>query len=757
MRKRLPLFSTLVVALFCMTGPARGQVVVPPIELNPLNQIAVPEPPNLFQYVTNKQVAIQLGKAFFWDMQAGSDGIVACASCHFHAGADNRLVNTVNPGTKSGDTTFQVVGPGGTLQPADFPFHLRQGTGHSQADPVVRDSNDVVGSQGVHLADFVDIVPGSAVEIVTPVADPVFNVDGVNLRRVTGRNAPTVVNAVFNFNQFWDGRAEYIFNGENPFGPADPEAGLWVSDHDDPIKPLEKQPVRLYFASLASLATGPILDDVEMSARGRTLPQVGRKLLSLTPLAKQYVSHDDSVLGGLANSAVTPGARGLHVGYAELIRQAFHDHLWGSEQLVTLDLPNGQSAQFTHMEANFGFFWGVAIQLYLATLVSDQTPFDHWLGGDDAALTEAQKQGFGLFSGIGKCTICHLDIELTTASYFAAGFLDEDANALIDFMFVADGTQVIYDTGFNNTAVTPPTDDIGRGGTAPFVNPLTNELYPLSFSARATLRAQNLMPFRTPILTPGIPADITVNANGAFKVPTLRNISLTGPFFHNGSVMALDDVLDFYIRGGNFPLENIHDLDPDVGDGLPFMRDDEDKEHAVIEFLKSLTDWRVAAGASPFDHPELLVPNGQAADGTDIFMRIPATDSYGSPFLTAVSLNEPFIESHASTQIISGTVEPGGTVTEVSVDTGAFASQIIMDGTTWSAVISGLAEGRNLVTVTVLDGAGVESGATMTITLDTEPPVLTLDPVVAETDLAVQTLTGSRDAGTVVRVSVTHL
>ena len=34
--------------------------------------------------------ALALGKALFWDMQVGSDGLHACATCHFHAGADPR-------------------------------------------------------------------------------------------------------------------------------------------------------------------------------------------------------------------------------------------------------------------------------------------------------------------------------------------------------------------------------------------------------------------------------------------------------------------------------------------------------------------------------------------------------------------------------------------------------------------------------------------------------------------------------------------
>ncbi|HVI22784.1 MAG TPA: hypothetical protein VM691_04825, partial [Myxococcales bacterium] len=43
---------------------------------------------DLASYVADMNAAIQLGKAFFWEMQAGSDNKVACATCHFQAGED---------------------------------------------------------------------------------------------------------------------------------------------------------------------------------------------------------------------------------------------------------------------------------------------------------------------------------------------------------------------------------------------------------------------------------------------------------------------------------------------------------------------------------------------------------------------------------------------------------------------------------------------------------------------------------------------
>src|SRR5262245_34219177 len=55
-----------------------------------------------------------------------------------------------------------------------------------------------------------------------------------------------------------------------------------------------------------------------------------------------------------------------------------------------------------------------------------------------------------------------------------------------------------------------------------------------------------------------------VAADGAFKVPSLRNVELTGPYFHNGGTASLMDVVQFYARGGDFREQNIDNLDLDI-------------------------------------------------------------------------------------------------------------------------------------------------------------------------------------------------
>jgi hypothetical protein len=104
-----------------------------------------------------------LGKALFWDMQVGSDGIQSCGTCHFHGGADNRTRNQLNPDVLGGGTTLTVKGANQDVVPSDFPFHKRidPETPGDGTDPaiVVSDAPDVMSSMGVRFRTFVDIPP----------------------------------------------------------------------------------------------------------------------------------------------------------------------------------------------------------------------------------------------------------------------------------------------------------------------------------------------------------------------------------------------------------------------------------------------------------------------------------------------------------------------------------------------------------------------------------------------------------------------
>ncbi len=76
-----------------------------------------------------------------------------------------------------------------------------------------------------------------------------------------------------------------------------------------------------------------------MSCANRTFPDIGKKMLSLTPLGKQRVSPSDSVLGPLASSRTNPLLKGLSVTYQQMIQDAFVNSWWDSVPTVTVGRP----------------------------------------------------------------------------------------------------------------------------------------------------------------------------------------------------------------------------------------------------------------------------------------------------------------------------------------------------------------------------------------------------------------------------------
>ena len=116
---------------------------------------------------------------------------------------------------------------------------------------------------------------------------------------------------------------------------------------------------------------------------------MGKKMLTLTPLALQQVASDDSVLGSLSASP----NNGLTTDYVSMIQAAFQPKWWNSNVVVDKDsnllhLGAPQNTdEYSQMEYNFSMFWGVAIQMYESTLVSDNSRFDQFMEGNRTALT----------------------------------------------------------------------------------------------------------------------------------------------------------------------------------------------------------------------------------------------------------------------------------------------------------------------------------------------------------------------------------
>jgi cytochrome c peroxidase len=115
------------------------------------------------------------------------------------------------------------------------------------------------------------------------------------------------------------------------------------------------------------------------------------------------------------------------------------------------------------------------------------------------------------------------------------------------------------------------------------------------------------------------PVPNRVIRNGAFKAPQLREVELTGPYFHNGGKLTLRQVVDFYTRGGDFPITNAAHRDFNIVNLRLEVESNLTEEEIVslVDFLLELTDDRVRFERAPFDHPEIFAPlDGRAPDNT---------------------------------------------------------------------------------------------------------------------------------------------
>jgi cytochrome c peroxidase len=615
-----------------------------------LKHVPVPEPTNLSTYVRNRAVAIALGKAFFWDMQVGSDGVQACASCHFRAGADPRSINQLNPGgADNPDPTINLGGPNYQLKASDYPFHqLANPTDRHSA--VIQDIDDVSSSQGVHLRQFVGVEPGATRDIATPIPDPVFNIDAVNTRRAEPRNTPTMINAVFNHNNFWDRRARNIFNGVSVQGAGDAAARVLRATNPNQI---ERVIVRIDNASLASQAVGPPLSDREMGSVGRTFKDIGKRLAPAEPLRQQEVSPSDSVLGRYADVSNVGDRRGLKTTYRELIEAAFEPAWWrsnlivsvaGNGSLLSVPRPNRPllDNEYTMLEYNFSLFFGLSVQLYEMTLISDEAPVDRYFDGDRHALTDQELRGMEVFTGDSACAGCHVGAEFTDNSnrILFGAVVDgvKQPAELVERMFNGECEVVAYDQGIYNLGIRPTEEDLGHGNNDPFGNPL-------SFVKLLTLPpnqipAQELLSLPVPnIANPPIQIGDRTVTDGTFKVPSLRNLELTAPYFHNGGQRTIREVVEFYNRGGDFRELNVLNIDFEIG---KLNLTEQQIEDLVVFLGRPLTDRRVLQQRAPFDHPQLFVPNGHASNGRhprvteegvarDVLLEIPAVGRGGGP------------------------------------------------------------------------------------------------------------------------------
>jgi cytochrome c peroxidase len=250
---------------------------------------------------TTPQKAL-LGKALFWDEQLSSSRTVACGTCHIfgRGGTDPRATTATHPGP----------------------------------DAVFGTADDIHGATGLVRQDAAGV----------PVRSTTFGIRA----QVTGRKAPSPINAAYENELFWDGRAGDAFR--------DPVTGALVLPAN---------------AALESQASGPPVSDAEMGHIGRSWTDIANDIAPRTALALA-----ENIPVNLASFAAGQT-------YASLFQQVY-----GSPGVTP------QRILF-------------AIAAYERTLVSDQTRFDAFLAGT-GTLTAQEGAGYTLFSQF--CMICHTDL-----------------------------------------------------------------------------------------------------------------------------------------------------------------------------------------------------------------------------------------------------------------------------------------------------------------------------------------------------------
>jgi cytochrome c peroxidase len=190
------------------------------------------------------------------------------------------------------------------------------------------------------------------------------------------------------------------------------------------------------------------------------------------------------------------------------------------------------------------------IASFVRTLRSSNAPYDQFMNGDTAALSQSAKAGMELFfSDRLACGSCHI------APMFTRATMTKNTDS------------IYFNTGLYNVA--------------------GSDQYPAEDKGLETITGRS-------------------GDNGKFKTPSLRNVAITAPYMHDGSINTLEEVLDMYARGGRNTIAG-----PFAGDGKNNKLKDGHingfalsaiEKKQLIDFLFSLTDSSVLTNPA-FQNP----------------------------------------------------------------------------------------------------------------------------------------------------------
>jgi cytochrome c peroxidase len=160
----------------------------------------------------------------------------------------------------------------------------------------------------------------------------------------------------------------------------------------------------------------------------------------------------------------------------------------------------------------------MALAAFQRTIISKNSPLDKYLNGDENALTAVQKEGYDVFIGKGNCITCHNGSNLTDNRFYNLG--------------VPENPDIMSDPR-------------------------------VSATMRFTAKVSGYNAYRTLKEDPGRYL-VTKDRKDwkAFKTPALREVAITGPYMHNGIFNTLEEVIEFFDRGGGDDLKKTSLLKP---------------------------------------------------------------------------------------------------------------------------------------------------------------------------------------------------
>jgi cytochrome c peroxidase len=189
-----------------------------------------------------------------------------------------------------------------------------------------------------------------------------------------------------------------------------------------------------------------------------------------------------------------------------------------------------------------------ALATYERSQVLFGSPFDSFMAGNKAAISDSAKRGWELFNGKARCNLCHA---LTDTKRDPTFFMDQQVH------------------------------NIGVGI-------VRHNVVALACKAQASLNSGNVIA----VDQAAISSDLSVLGRflvtktqadiAAFKTPGLRNVLVTAPYFHDGSMNTLWDVMDHYNKGAGT-------ADPWLDQDIQPLRLSEAEIDDVVAFMASLT------------------------------------------------------------------------------------------------------------------------------------------------------------------------